>query len=416
MKITVKDNQTIYDIALQYAGSLEAVIDILEVNGKIDTTLLIGEELTIPSVLVPKISEFYSSSNLTVATSSTPLQVDGFVPPPSINRQVDILINGTPLIIVQAPTTYDLSLVDSVGSQVQVDLVGGQVVVPSLPCSGTGDATVNIRKENGDLIETILAPVSTPTDYNVLNSVISIDNHSWEVGATDNLNLQVVDSNNDPVTTTKVGNNLVVGDLPCTPIVIQHSSAELMSTGVTASTADYDDGFYEAGRDFFVLDSAPVHLDGSPTVNTTTNRFTDDLGGQNYLNNIVVDWSTWNFVKVLAYSRHDTSTLDTYNNFRVASTNYSISVFTTGWRLPNITELYNICFFGNPDQRLVYPSPYSAVFNISSIVFWSNTEYNSTQMFFLSTNGAFPIQNRLKTDTRKALYVRNMTPVGTTLT
>jgi len=73
MKIIVKDNQTIYDIALQYAGSLEAVIDILEANGKTDTTLLIGEELEIPSVVKNKIVEFFFSSLTTVATLRTPV-------------------------------------------------------------------------------------------------------------------------------------------------------------------------------------------------------------------------------------------------------------------------------------------------------------------------------------------------------
>ena len=60
MKIIVKQDQTIYDVALQYAGSLEAVVSILVANGKANTALLIGEELEIPDVLVARVAGFFN--------------------------------------------------------------------------------------------------------------------------------------------------------------------------------------------------------------------------------------------------------------------------------------------------------------------------------------------------------------------
>ena len=73
--------------------------------------------------------------------------------------------------------------------------------------------------------------------------------------------------------------------------------ATIMKTGQTVSYRTGDDGDIEAGRatDFLTLAS------NNPFGNT--NRFTDELGGQTYTNNIVIDWSTYNGTDVLGYSR-----------------------------------------------------------------------------------------------------------------
>ena len=73
--------------------------------------------------------------------------------------------------------------------------------------------------------------------------------------------------------------------------------ADLMKTGQTTSYRTGDDGDIEAGRDvdFFTLAS------NNPFGNT--NRFTDELGGATYTNNIVIDWSTYNGTNVLGYYR-----------------------------------------------------------------------------------------------------------------
>jgi hypothetical protein len=75
-----------------------------------------------------------------------------------------------------------------------------------------------------------------------------------------------------------------------------------MKTGQTTSYRTGDDGDIEAGRatSFFVLPS------NNPFGNT--NRFTDELGGQTYTNNIVIDWSTYDGATVLGYTRSLTLT------------------------------------------------------------------------------------------------------------
>lgn len=122
------------------------------------------------------------------------------------------------------------------------------------------------------------------------------------------------------------------------------STATLMKTGQTTSYRTGDDGDIEAGRatSFLVLDSAPTHNNGAATLNTTTNRFTDELGGQTYTNNIVLDWSTWNGTNLLGYRRTNNGADVTWNNAIDGALAVSIGTFTTGWRLPNINEIISL--------------------------------------------------------------------------
>lgn len=82
MTIQVKQNQTIWDIALQYAGSIEAAFDILEANGKSDTALFVGESLVVPKVVNKKVAQFFESE-ASIASSLEPLGVDYYIPPSS---------------------------------------------------------------------------------------------------------------------------------------------------------------------------------------------------------------------------------------------------------------------------------------------------------------------------------------------
>jgi hypothetical protein len=69
MKITVINGQSIYDIALQYAGSVEAVVEIAEANYmSMDTILEAGRELEIPRVHNLRIVEYYKQNNIIITT------------------------------------------------------------------------------------------------------------------------------------------------------------------------------------------------------------------------------------------------------------------------------------------------------------------------------------------------------------
>lgn len=110
------------------------------------------------------------------------------------------------------------------------------------------------------------------------------------------------------------------------------NTANPIKTGQTTSYASGDDGDLEEGRltDFTTLDWT------NPFGNT--NRFTDELGGQNYVNSVVIDWSTYNQVdlKVIGFEVLSRSAL-TFVNAMAFGTSLSIGGFV-GWRVPNYKE------------------------------------------------------------------------------
>lgn len=153
MKIIVKQDQTIYDVALQYAGSLEAVVSILVANGKANTALLIGEELEIPDVLVARVAGFFNDKGWVPATSPKPLDPDGWVPPAGLDRKVNIFMNGTFLDFVNAPS--DLNVVVTDQNDVPIVPISGTVSggvatfkVTDLPCALPTKSGIAYREPN----------------------------------------------------------------------------------------------------------------------------------------------------------------------------------------------------------------------------------------------------------------------------
>jgi hypothetical protein len=219
----------------------------------------------------------------------------------------------------------------------------------------------------------------------------------------------------NPVTPTSIG---IVGNTVTieVPIGAAPVGATLMKTGQTTSYRTGDDGDLQEGRDvdFFTLDYT------NPFGNT--NRFTDELGGQTYANNIVIDWSTYNDAtgKVLGWDRSNyINNLVTWNDAIDNALSNSNSVYISGWRLPNVMELYSLAFFGRNASNIQiyqYPSPYNNVLNITSNVFWASTTQGTTgTAFFISTSSGL-LSSLSKTNTRRAMYVRTFTVTGTILT
>jgi hypothetical protein len=186
--------------------------------------------------------------------------------------------------------------------------------------------------------------------------------------------------------------------------------ATLMKSGQTTSYRTGDDGDIEAGR----ATSFSVLASNNPFGNT--NRFTDELGNQTYTNNIVIDWSTYNGSNVLGISRIAIPTGNTWNQAIDNSLSYSIGSFTTGWRLPNIKEIFNLMNFANDQNNLLNYSP----FNFSSVgrVYWSsNTVLNATTQAYVLTNiGTLNVSAKTTSVAYTYFRVRTFTVTGTTLT
>lgn len=67
--IKVRDSQTLYDIALQHAGSLRAILKIAEANSiSITSDLSPGQELIIPEVIREQVVRYFQDNKIIVAS------------------------------------------------------------------------------------------------------------------------------------------------------------------------------------------------------------------------------------------------------------------------------------------------------------------------------------------------------------
>ena len=193
--------------------------------------------------------------------------------------------------------------------------------------------------------------------------------------------------------------------------------ATLMKTGQLVSYRTGDDADISAGRetDFFTL--------ASENPFGTTDRFTDELGGQTYTNNIVIDWSTFDGTSVLGYGELlNSGTSIDWNTAIDNSLTYTNGTFTSGWRLPNVNETYNL-INENAGGSLGWYFNYAPLTTTgiglpsSGSARWTSTtlSFQTLQAKVVST-GNGQIQNNYKTGLATAFPVRNFTVSGTTLT
>jgi hypothetical protein len=193
------------------------------------------------------------------------------------------------------------------------------------------------------------------------------------------------------------------------PVCDPPVGATLMKTGQTTSFRTGDDGDLEAGR----ATSFTTLASNNPFGNTK--RFTDELGGQTYTNNIVIDWSTYDGATVLGISRVAIATGNTWNQAVDNSLSYSVGTFTSGWRLANIKEIMNLMNFANDQNNLLNYSP----FNLSSSgrVYWSSTTNlaATTQAYVLNNIGGITVVAKTTSTSYTYIRVRTFTVTGTTL-
>jgi hypothetical protein len=184
------------------------------------------------------------------------------------------------------------------------------------------------------------------------------------------------------------------------------NTANPIKTGQTTSYASGDDGDLEEGRltSFTALDFTNVF--------SNTNRFTDELGGQTYTNDIVIDWATYNQVAETVYGWIRTTSAANWANALTGAAATSISTFTTGWYLPNAKELY--CLWNHGTIGGFNYAPFG-----HNIECWTSTTRpdNTLQAFScFGPTGEFPIIRQTKTNSRAYMPTRLFTWNGSSLT
>jgi hypothetical protein len=179
--------------------------------------------------------------------------------------------------------------------------------------------------------------------------------------------------------------------------------ATLMKTGQTTSYRTGDDGDIEAGRaiDFFTLSV------NNPFGNNK--RFTDELGGFTFTNNIVIDWSTYDGTQVLGYYRVIPPADVTWNVAIDSALALSVASFTSGWRLPNKREMENIY-----NYELASCMNYTP-FNIINTIWISTTYAAATTLAYTATASWINLSAKSGAGGRY-IGVRNFTVTGTILT
>jgi hypothetical protein len=365
------------------------------------------------------------SSNNTISTTNVPAtESQNIIAPDSTiensdTSYINTVVSGGSLVLP------DITVTDSDGSTYT------QPSVTNVTCTLSADATYDLEDTLGNPLssgsipsganDVIIAPDATVENSNTsyLDTIVSggtlilpdtdIEVNSIFEGTVPSaatVGIQLTDGVN-PVTPTSVAVSgyTVTIEVPsggAAPV-----GAKLMKTGQTTSYRTGDDGNLGIGRatNFFTLAS------NNPFGNT--NRFTDELGTQLYLTDIVIDWSTYDGSTVLGYYRVRNGVNVLWNQAIDDSLLVSIGIFTTGWRLPNIYELQNICNFSVP-TTLNY-APFTLGLSGSVGIWCSTTNPGSVgQAYRLLNQNVFAGAN--KTGGANYIPCRIFTVTGTTLT
>jgi hypothetical protein len=288
-----------------------------------------------------------------------------------------------------------LTLKNQDGDNIDATFTGYDIVVNQLGA--------DVRVSNSD--DSYDVNVASGGDLELPDETITINSASFITKAsvkTQNILLKDV-SGNTITPVSLVSNTISILD------VLVAKGCKPIQSGQTISYASNDDGATQRGRltDFNTI----------PYLNPYGGsfRFTDELGGQTFTNNIIIDWSTWDGGSSVngychSYFSNEINT-QIWDDWMLNSP-YTCSTFGN-WYLVNFQEMSSLMNmssdYGLNDAPFNLPSSsayhaYSATTNNSSTsqVYWkpSNLEYISTR----GNSGSY-----------RAMLVRTFTIIGTTL-
>jgi hypothetical protein len=166
-----------------------------------------------------------------------------------------------------------------------------------------------------------------------------------------------------------------------------------IKTGQTLEYGSFSDGFYQFGAlvDFFTL------AQNNPFSNT--DRFTDLVGTQVYLEDIILDWSTYNPLNgniIMMYVGD--KTLRLWEDNKVFINGATVNGWSD-WYMPNWNQVNNILYHGVTNITNYPP------FNMPSIAS-STTRTQNTLFYICSLSGVIGSLNKTNQSTA-TVYFRN---------
>jgi len=184
-----------------------------------------------------------------------------------------------------------------------------------------------------------------------------------------------------------------------------------LQTGQTTSYATNDDGDLQRGR---LVDYRTLPYNNGFG---NTERFTDELGGQTFTNNIIIDWSTWDGgTDVKGYilsNRSDIGGVTQDWATWMAGQPYTTDGFGD-WYVINNNEMYSIFNFGSLHALGDYP--FYQGFTGSDMYYTSTTYYSNTAQAFYKNRYTSQLVNTSKTNLYRTILVRTFTWNGSSLT
>ena len=318
------------------------------------------------------------------------------------DSQLNVLYSG------EVPSGGELNKIISDSIAYLVDTQGTPISTTNILAEGSAtitarDATLHIKAENDGTITNLSLLSNSSNEYIVANNDILVNgNLEFDIHATNSLDIRLRDQSNNVLTPTAIqdgGDHVKIELNVTTPV----SGATLMKSGQIVSYRFGDDGKIKAGRavDFTILSI------NNPFGNS--NRFTDELGGQTYSDNIVIDWSTFNGSTVLGWYK-GAFPIEVWNDAIDNALTLSVGTFTSGWRLPNATEAFSILNYGASSSW-----NYAPFNNTTLSVVWTATTYNAGTSNAMVSWSDHRIAERSKASTSYSMRCRTFTVTGTTL-
>lgn len=370
--ITKYENQTVFDLLLYHAGAISGLFEFLNKNGLEGVEIPEGNYLS-PDVLKPEVVEFFATrlNDYLIETGT-----DGGL---GFSAPAVVKVNGNLLTTVPAGATENVEVLQSSGIVAVGTINTGVVRVADNDITLNGGAFLSVKAED-----------------------------SQDIG--------LLDQTDTPIVPLSVVGNVIKVDIPT---AVLRSTAKPLKTGADISYGTGDDFNLNLGRDadFLTLDSAPVHNDGSPTINTTTFRFTDTLGGQTFADGIAIDWSTFDGVTVLGYVI--TPIGGSWNAGKDNSLTYTNGTFTTGWHMTNQSELFRLFKWHSTNGTSAFYKMNYPPFNLAvDRNIWTSDTYalGTTQAYYWRPLSGLNSVASKTTGTYYYIPCRYFSVVGITLT